>query len=274
MFSILLDSDCFLPLRGLGFCCHDDGPGQGKPSSHFNVDGQMFNFRQFQKAPKGQGKAKVMCGTALAYEVALATVMLCLKGRWIDRAAADEVRPTLKAKYTKAQSTIPTYFGAGRSGDGVGLWRAGAGAYPPCIENAGLALTRLEQLGHPPATVATLLGMAEADLLAAVAALPPFASFPAKPAAPAKSPPVAAPVAPVGTAAPAAPPAPTPAQAQRDAKKAAEEAAEAARKADNRASIARIEAEREALKTEVLRPEVAAIFEQLADDDETEGGAK
>lgn len=230
-----------------------------------------FNFRQFQKAPKGAGKAKVMSGIALAYEVALATVRLCLAGRWIDRAAAEEVNPILKAKYTKAQSTIPTYFGAGRSGDGVGLWRSGGGAYPPCVENAGLALTRLEQLGHPPAAVAALVGMDEAAMLAAVASLPPFASLPAKPV-------VASPVAPVASGAATAPTALPSAEEQEAAKKAAREARQKEKDATLAAEIAeRCRAEAaaaEAARTPEQNAELDKLLNSCLEDEETEGGDK
>lgn len=232
----------------------------------------MFDFDQFEKAPKGAGKAKVMSGDELAYELAVAAVKLCLSGRWIDRASASDVNPILAERYTKAQSTIPTYFGGGRSEDGLGLHRSRAGAYPPCRENAGLAMKRLKQLGHPPAAVAALVGMSETDLLAALAALPPFASFPAKPV-------VAPPVAPVASGAVAAPSAPLSAEEQEAAKKAARAARQKEKDAALAAEIGQRCRAEAAAKAAARTPEQNAELDKLLDacredEVETQGGDK
>jgi hypothetical protein len=178
-----------------------------------------FDFRSIQKAPKGAGGKKCLSREVLCYELGLGVLRLSLADppTPVEREALKAVRPVLAAKYTKRYDTIHTYLGAGREDDGLGLHRHRAGAYPVCRENAALALARLEQLGHPPAAVAALLGTGEEALLAAVAALPPFDATAAPPAAPAAA------------ATTGGPPAPATGDAPRDAKEAAKEARAAAR---------------------------------------------
>jgi hypothetical protein len=235
-------------------------------------------LQSLANAPKGAAKGKCLPAPKLAYELAVAVLRLSLDPARppIHRETVQEVSPVLAAAYTKAQSTIPTYLGAGRSEDGLGLYRPKAGAYPVCRENAALCLKRLEQLGHPPARVAALLGLPdEAEMLAALADLPDYdAAVAASLAAPRPS---------SRAAADAGEAAEPPAERQENAKEAAPrketareyrerlEAAERAKEAERQAAAAAYHAEKrraEQERAERDAPAIAEVMAQLTDDEE------
>ena len=232
-----------------------------------------FDFLNVQKAPKGAGSKKCLSAAELCYELGLGVLQLSLAAppQPVERGALKAVRPVLAVKYTQRYDTIHTYLGAGRDDDGLGLYRARPGPYPVCRQNAELALKRLNELGHPPAKVAAIMGMAEADLLAAVASLPPFASLPAKPV-------VASPVAPAASGAATAPTAPLSAEEQEAARKAAREARQQEKDAALAAEIAeRCRAEAaaaEAARTPEQNAELDKLLNDCLEDEESEGGDK
>lgn len=204
----------------------------------------MQGLPPVQKAPKGAAVKKCLPASTLAYELAIAVLRICLtQGRApIERGSVQAVSPVLAAAYQNAQSTIPTYLGQGRSADGLGLMRPRAGAYPCCTENATLAVQRLEQLGHSAEAVAILLGTTEAELLAAILALPSYEA-------------ATAPVVP-----PAGPVAPPPPKRKEEAKETAP-TAKAERLAKERADIEELGLKRQ--KEE--NPETESLMSRLDD---------
>lgn len=237
-----------------------------------------FDFRSVTKAPKGAAKGKCLPAPKLAYELAVAVLRLSLDPARppIHRPTVQAVSPVLDSAYQQPQSTIPTYLGQGRSADGLGLHRPKAGPYPVCRENAALCLKRLEQLGHPPARVAAVLGVpGEAELLAALAALPDYdAAVAALVAAPRPS---SRPAADAGEAAE------PPAEHTETAKDAAPrketareytarlEAAEREREEQRQAEASAHYAERERAERERAErdaPAIAEVMAQLTDDEE------
>ena len=143
--------------------------------------GDPYGLGTVEKAPPMPHRAaSVMTAEQLVAELARAVLMLAPKGEWIDRYAAQRVRPALAAAYTKEQSTIPTYLGQGRSEDGLGLYRFASGQpYTPSRENAVRAFQWLHRHGHDMDAVAVEVGYLDAAALAeTIKALRKHDSFP------------------------------------------------------------------------------------------------
>lgn len=130
------------------------------------------DFALIEKAPPRTSGARIMTGRQLAREVALGVLDLAVrKQRPITVESLQEVRPALRA-YQQKQSTIPTYMGAGRSGDGLGLWRGKDGC-TPSYDNAGLAARKLLELVGDQEKVAVAAGWDSWEEMAeAIQALP------------------------------------------------------------------------------------------------------
>ncbi|MFO0851653.1 MAG: hypothetical protein U0871_24285 [Gemmataceae bacterium] len=125
----------------------------------------------------GGGKRK-MTAQELTAELVPGVLDLCLSGTPITVDSIKEVRPTLAAVYTERYSTIPTYLGCGRSGDGLGLHRLrGGGVYQPSFENADLAIAAGRRLGWSDDQIAATVGLTWAELEKQVEDLPMQETF-------------------------------------------------------------------------------------------------
>ncbi|HYH63538.1 MAG TPA: hypothetical protein VD866_02465 [Urbifossiella sp.] len=134
-------------------------------------------FADVAPAPKQPPAGRCMSAPELTNHLARGSIALALRGAPITIDSVKAERPALAEAYTKRYSTIPTYLGAGRSADGLRLWRGRVG-YTPSRENAALAFRWLAANGHDLDEVAEEQGLDDKDaLIAAIEALPPHESF-------------------------------------------------------------------------------------------------
>ncbi len=134
----------------------------------------LSTFDGIEAAPRGASRRNILDAQTLVKELALGTLALILDGKAVHTEAVKGVRPLLAASYTQAHSVVPSYLGAGRSADGLRLWRgAKSKAYSVSRENGALALRKLAELGVDLNAVAEELGLDDAEaLVTAVDALP------------------------------------------------------------------------------------------------------
>jgi hypothetical protein len=140
----------------------------------------MEGWDEVRPAPRQQRPGNIMTARQLCLELVHAVVALCLQNRMITVAAVKEARPLLARLYTRRFSTIPSYLGAGRAGDGLGLHRAAGRDAPrsPSRENGILALRWLEASGHDAEAFAREHGFGDYQALCqAVDRLPPHRRF-------------------------------------------------------------------------------------------------
>lgn len=142
-------------------------------------------WKSIQRAPKQERGGRIMSAKELGRWLSIAVIDLALLGKEITVESLKENRPELRV-YKERFSVLPTYCGAGRSNDGLGLHRIGRkGPWSPSKENAVLAVQWWLRNGYTEDELTDIfIRDTWEELEADIDALKPHASFLPQPAAP------------------------------------------------------------------------------------------